>query len=107
MAMARGRLIEQEGYPNGRIQPYMMLGPSLFISTATVRSGYAALGSSSKASDTSVAIGADARVGVEILTTHWFGILLEYRYTYSNPTWDIEGTELSTNHFILGIQAHF
>jgi opacity protein-like surface antigen len=111
MAMARGRLIKQDGYPNGRVQPYVALGPSIYISTATVGSGYAALGTSSRASDTSVAIGADARVGVEILTTHWFGILLEYRYTYSNPTWNVEDTEfqteLSTSHFIVGIQAHF
>lgn len=111
LAMARGRLLKQEGYPHGRIQPYVALGPSIFTSTATVGSGYAALGTSSKASDTSVAIGADLRVGVEILTTNWFGILLEYRYSYSNPTWDIEGTEyqteLPTDHFIIGIQAHF
>ena len=111
MAMARGRLLKQEGYPNGRIQPYVALGPSMFVSTATVGSGFAALGTSSKASDTSVAIGADARVGVEILTTNWFGILIEYRYSYSNPTWSIEGTDfeanLSTDQFTLGIMAHF
>jgi len=111
IAMARARLIKQEGYPNGRIQPYVALGPSIFVSTATVGSGYAALGTSSRASDTSVAIGVDARVGVEIMTTSWFGILLEYRYSYSNPTWDVEDTEfqteLSTDHFTAGIVAHF
>jgi hypothetical protein len=111
LAMARGRLIKREGYPNGRIQPYLAVGPIMYISTATVGSGWAVLGTSSKASATSVAIGADMRVGVEILTTDWFGVLLEYRYSYANPTWDVEGTEyqtkLITDHFTVGIMAHF
>lgn len=111
LVAVRGRLIQQEGYPHGRVQPYLAIGPSLYVSTATVGSGWAALGTSSQASSTTADIGLDFRAGVEILTTTWFGMLLEYRYTYAKPTWEIEGanyeTALSNNQFILGIVAHY
>jgi len=111
LVAVRGRLIKQDGYPNGRVQPYLAVGPSLYVSTATVGSGWAILGTSSQASATTADIGLDARAGVEILTANWFGMMLEYRYTYAKPTWNIEGsnytTSLSNNQFILGIVAHY
>jgi len=111
LVAVRGRLLKQEGYEHGRVQPYFAIGPSMFITSATVSSGYAIIGTSSKASDLDLAIGLDGRLGVEILTAPWFGINLEYRYTYSKPSWEIEGveieTEYSTSHWIVGITAHY
>lgn len=111
LATARLRLIQREGYENGRVQPYLAVGPSLFLSTAVVNSGWAAIGSSQSASTTTADIGLDARVGVEFLTADWFGIAIEYRYTYAKPTWTLEGqevrSEISSNHFILGLGVHY
>lgn len=111
LVTVRGRLIPQEGFDNGRIQPYAAIGPSIVVSNATVNSGFAVLGNSRSASATAADIGLDARVGVEILTTTWFGVLFEYRYSYSKPSWTIEGDEvettLSVNQLILGLVAHY
>ena len=111
MVAVRGRLIRQEGFEHGRIQPYLAFGPSMFISTAEVTEGFAAIGDVRTDSSTSVDIGVDFRVGVEILTTDWFGFLIEYRHFWSEPTWKLDGKEVqttvSTNQLSFGIGAHF
>jgi len=111
LLMVRARLIKQDGYDNGRVQPYLAVGPSMYITTATVNTGFALIGTAQTDSATSVDIGFDGRLGVHIATAPWFGVILEYRYTYSKPSWDLLGasvrTELSTNNFVVGISAHY
>lgn len=111
LLMLRGRLVKREGFENGRVQPFVAVGPSLLISSATVNSGWAILGTSASASTMTADVGFDARVGIEFLTADWFGLSLEYRYYWANPTWTIEGqvveSEISTTQFILGLGVHY
>jgi len=111
LVTVRGRFIPREGYDNGRVQPYLALGPSLLVSSATVNSGWAILGTSQSASTMTADIGLDARIGVEFLTADWFGVVIEYRYLWAKPKWEIEGqtieSRISTNQFILGLGVHY
>ncbi len=111
LLMVRGRLIKQEGFDNGRVQPYLAIGPSIFITTATLNTGLLVLGSAQNFGSTTADIGLDARLGVQIATAPWFGINLEYRYSLVSPSWTLAGstiaTTLSTSQLILGIGAHY
>lgn len=107
----RAPLVKREGYPNGRVQPYLAVGPGLFISTGELSEGLAFLGTGRTSSDTDVAVGADLHAGVELLASDWIGVFLEYRYTYFAPSYSIAGddvsTDFSTHHINLGIGIHY
>jgi hypothetical protein len=111
LVMFRAPLIKSPEYPNGRAQPYLAVGPSLFISTAELASGWAFLGTGHVHSDTSVDPGLDARFGMRLVASDWISVVLEYRLTFVSPTWQVEGhrveTQLRTNHFIIGLGIHY
>ena len=111
LVMIRAPLLKREGYPNGRVQPYLALGPSLVVSTAELSSGWAFLGTGHLSTDVSVDAGFDGRLGVRILGSDWISVLLEYRLTYFSPSWTVEWNTVSsdywTNHFTLGFGIHY
>ncbi|RLB48189.1 MAG: hypothetical protein DRH23_09160 [Deltaproteobacteria bacterium] len=111
LVMFRAPLIKSPEYPNGRAQPYLAVGPSLFISTAELASGWAFLGTGHVHSDTSVDPGLDARFGMRLIASDWISVVLEYRLTFVSPTWQVEGhrveTQLRTNHFVIGLGIHY
>ncbi|OLD32518.1 MAG: hypothetical protein AUI49_02855 [Candidatus Rokubacteria bacterium 13_1_40CM_2_68_13] len=109
LAMARYGFLKDDEFKNGRLQPYVGLGPGLFISNVSGSIGF------QEASDTSADIGLDARVGVAfMIETNWAGFL-EYRYTRVSPTFDVKvfggtapaDTTFSTHHVILGLSYRF
>jgi len=109
LVAVRGSLVKRKNYPHGRVQPYAALGISLVTSSAEDSEG---IYSAAKIySDTSFDVGADARLGVKLMASDWIGVFLEYRYTYFKPSWEIDGntidTEMSTNHFMLGLALHY
>jgi opacity protein-like surface antigen len=111
LAIVRARLVKREGFENGRVQPYLAIGPGIFISTAEVTSGYLILGNTLSASTTTADVGLDVRAGMEFLPTDWFGVTIEYRYAYVAPSYTIEGqrieTTFSTNQLSLGLVVHY
>ena len=111
LLVLRARLVKREGFENGRVQPFAALGPSLLISSATVTSGWAVLGNTHSADTITADFGLDARLGVEFLAADWFGVAIEYRYFWAEPSWSIEGqtveSEISTSQLTLGIVAHY
>lgn len=106
LAIARVPLVKQEGYPNGRVQPYLAAGPMMAISTATLNQGFAAIGTATRTSTTSVAGGFDGRAGIRILGSDWISFQLEYRLTYFAPSYSLGGNGISTsfwtNHLTVG-----
>ena len=96
-----------EIYPNGRYQPYVAIGPGLFLSWIDTQN----------IDDSDAQFGWDARVGFNYMVAHNIGIFAEYRYTDSKFTFDeaigIGGNrnefeiDLQTNHYTLGISYFF
>jgi len=111
LLMFRAPLVRSPEHPNGRAQPYVAIGPSLVLSTATLAQGVAALGTARVDSDTSVDPGLDARIGMRLVASSWISVILEYRATYFTPSWQIDGrtaaTTVWTNHFNIGLGIHY
>ena len=111
LVLLRLPLVKREGFENGRVRPFAALGPSLLVSTAAVTSGWAILGNTHSADTITADFGLDARLGIEFLPADWFGVAIEYRYFWSEPTWTIEGqtieSEISANQLSLGLVAHY
>jgi hypothetical protein len=111
LLMLRAPLVRRDGYPNGRVQPYLAAGPSMYISTAELQTGWAFLGTARSSSGASVDAGADVRAGMRILGSDWISFLIEYRFTWASPSWTVDGrkveTDLLTNHFTLGLGIHY
>jgi opacity protein-like surface antigen len=101
LAMARWPVLVSDEFPNGRLQPYVGVGPGLFITDVSPQ-GF---------SDTSHDIGLDVRAGGTWLLTSHVGWFVEYRYTHVSPSFMDRGiqeeTGLATHHFLSGAAYHF
>ena len=102
LLMARVPIATSEEYPWGRVQPYVGVGPGVFVSLAD----FDAAGD-----DESVDVGPDVHAGVNVQVTRMVSIFAEYRFTYLEPEFDVQGVdiepELSTHHFGIGAGFHF
>jgi hypothetical protein len=111
LLMLRVPLMKDKDFAHGRLQPYIGVGPSLFISRLSGDLGD--LGG--RASDTSLDVGADARGGVMFLLTKSIGIFGEYRFTHVEPAFKVDvldvrfktETRLDTHHFLGGVSFRF
>jgi opacity protein-like surface antigen len=101
LAMARWPLLESNEFPNGRLQPYVGVGPGFFITDVSAP-GF---------SDTSKEAGLDVRAGANLLFTSHVGSFVEYRLTHVGTTFRDQGvkeeTSLTTHHFLAGMAYHF
>ncbi|MGD0946627.1 MAG: outer membrane beta-barrel protein [Candidatus Binatia bacterium] len=101
LAMARWPVLESNEFPNGRLQPYVGVGPGFFITDVSAP-GF---------SDTSKEAGLDVRAGVHWLFTSHVGSFVEYRLTHVGTTFRDQGerveTSLTTHHFLTGMAYHF
>lgn len=109
LLMARYGFLKDEEFPGGRLQPYVGLGPGLFLSNANGTIGF------HDVDDTSKDIGLDVRAGLGIrIDSHW-GAFAEYRFTHVSPTWSVDvfggkadaSTTFNTHHGVLGVSYRF
>ncbi|MCJ7617961.1 MAG: porin family protein [Desulfobacterales bacterium] len=92
-------------YPKGKFQPYLGIGPGLFISS--YKSG--------QFDDTSIDLGLDVKTGLAVMFAHNFAFFLEYRYSYFEFEFDdhiggirnsFEG-DLTTHYGLIGLSYRF
>lgn len=101
-AMLRYPLLKSDKFPRGQLQPYLTLGPALFVAHAKV--------SPSDESDTDTRVGVKVGVGLRWQFDKIIAVFGEYRFTHFDPTVHFNDaivgrTQLSTNvntHAILG-----
>lgn len=89
LVMARASLLTSKEFSHGRLQPYVGVGPGLFISHV---SGKLASGEPDF-SDTSTDLGLDFRLGLAWEFAQHFALFGEYAYTHVNPTFSSTHTE--------------
>ncbi|HXH82262.1 MAG TPA: outer membrane beta-barrel protein [Candidatus Tectomicrobia bacterium] len=82
-------LLESDEFPHGRVQPYIVGGPVLFI---TDFSG----------EDTDTSVGFKAGVGVAVLFNKNIGLFAEYRFAHHSPEVEINGVRLEGD-----VNTHF
>jgi opacity protein-like surface antigen len=111
LVMFRLPLLESPEHPNGRLQPYLGIGPSVFHQKATVqfRSGAGDI------SEDGFAVGVDVRAGVAYEFLPNWALFLEYRFTHTSasPEGQSNGqkasvdVDLNTNHVLFGLGYRF
>ena len=101
----RAPLYASSAYPKGKFQPYLGIGPGLFISD--YKNG--------QFDDTGFDVGLDARAGVAVMFAHNFAFFMEYRYSYFEFEFvdhmggnrvSLEG-DLSTHYGLAGLSYRF
>ncbi|MEJ2430041.1 MAG: outer membrane beta-barrel protein [Deltaproteobacteria bacterium] len=104
-------------YPGHRLQPYMGVGPGLFLSDAKIDMELS--GQDKTFSDTAVDIGLDTRAGLAWRLFKSFAVFGEYRFTYFEGNYDDKvssgGTKIEVkvdtknyvHHFLIGVSYRF
>lgn len=104
-------------YPGDRLEPYIGVGPGLFVSDTKVDIQLA--GQDKTFSDTAVDVGLDTRAGLAWRLFKHFAIFGEYRFTYFKGDYDDKvssgGTKTEVNvdtknyahHFLVGLSYRF
>ncbi len=114
-AMLRGQFLKDNSVPQGRLQPYLFVGPTLFISTLDVKATATALGVTTSVddSDTSVKVGVTTGAGLTYMFTKNLGLFGEYRFTHNHPSFDLKDFGLkveptfNTHHLLGGLTVRF
>jgi opacity protein-like surface antigen len=104
--MARLPLFAGTDLPNGRLQPYITIGPAIFVSTLEMP-GFT--------EGRSTTVGFKGGAGLKFLFTQNIGLFGEYRYTYFESKHDLQinfataeiTQRIGTHHFVGGLAIHF
>ena len=102
LIMVRLPLATSEEFRNGWIQPFLGIGPGIFVSEADFGGA---------GDDDTVEVGVDLHAGVNVQMTRSISVFGEYRFTYVEPEFEFQGIEvepeLSTHHIAVGVGFHF
>ena len=81
LVMVRHGFLKDEEFTRGRLQPYVGVGPSLFINNVSGSIRF------QESNDTSTDVGLDFRLGTAFLIETNWSAFIEYRFTHVSPTW--------------------
>ena len=112
LVMFRVPIFRSDDLPGGRLQPYVGVGPALFLSVIRSRNF---MGSGLNFVSVDASVGSDVHAGVKVQILSWLAVFAEYRHTRFDANWDdkVTGgnakitTEFATNHFQMGVGFHF
>lgn len=103
LVMLRIPLLERSDYPDGRVQPYAGVGPSVVVSTLDLAPVFD--------DEIEVDLGVDARLGVAGMLAPRIGLFFEWRYLHFEPRYDGGAprlaTEVSTHMLEAGLSIRF
>jgi opacity protein-like surface antigen len=104
--LLRWPLLISSAFPRGRLQPYVAVGPTVFIAHFRDTSNF----SSSDQSDTDTAVGPKVAGGLAWQITRHLAAFAEYRFTHFKAEWEFQSDRFGrvevnapiTTHSILG-----
>jgi len=115
--MGRLPLSVSKEYPNGRTQPYVLVGPTVFVATYTDPGGHF---SPRGQKDTDTSVGVTAGAGLTFMVTPSIDLFTEYRFTHFSPEFrvtddfgfavppvKIKNLVANTHRLLFGISYHF
>jgi len=108
-------LMASPQFPKGQLQPYVSLGPAIFIATAKDSTNF---GPPNNQSNTDTSVGVQVGGGVTWLFTQNIGIFGEYRFTHFRPEFEFTtalpgfskstvNTDVNTHYLIVGVTFRF
>ncbi len=105
--LARDPLLVDKEFPQGRLQPYIGLGPAIFITSANDSGAFGPRGGSAAA----FGVGFIGRTGVAWHVTENVQLFTEYRFVHASPEFKFTRgpVELTINshHFNVGVSYVF
>jgi opacity protein-like surface antigen len=116
--MFRGQFLQNDSVPDGRLQPYVFAGPTLFISTLDAKLTVSTPGTRQifRDSDTDYSFGVTAGGGVSFMLLKNVGLFAEYRFTHFRPDFELQNGslgrakvegDLNTHHLLAGLTFRF
>ena len=106
LAMLRLPLMKSTVFPHGRLQPYLAVGPGLFLTEITKVVGPPQVSDFDWFIDESLDLGLDVRVGLSWLLENKMGLYIEYRYTQFEVDYKRSITD-GTLNFNPTLQMHY
>ncbi len=111
-AMFRFPLLKSQQFPKGQLQPYVTVGPAIFVAHAEDRRNF----EPSNQTDTDTSVGVKVGAGVAWQFTKMIAAFGEYRYTHFSPEFtfrdDVLGsanlsTAVNTHYLLMGVSFRF
>jgi opacity protein-like surface antigen len=104
--LLRWPLLTSSAFPRGRLQPYVAVGPAVFIAQFRDTSNF----SPSNQSDTDTAVGVKTAGGLAWHFTRNLAVFAEYRFTHFKAEWEFQANPFGrlevnapiTSHSVLG-----
>jgi opacity protein-like surface antigen len=94
-------LLKSESLPQGRVQPYVAVGPVLFITDAEIDG----------IDDTATSVGVKVGAGLAAMLTRNIGLFAEYRFSHHRPEFESNGVKLeadfNTHYGLVGLAIRF
>ena len=108
-------LVASSQFPKGRLQPYLTVGPAVFLATAKDSTNF---GPPNNQSSHDTSVGVKAGAGTTWMLTPNIGIFGEYRFTHFSPKFDFDTevpgfsrtqveTDVNTHHVLVGVTFRF
>lgn len=109
--MLRYQLLTSTEFPKGQLQPYLTVGPTLFIASAEDTANFFPLNQD----DTDTSIGFKIGTGLAWFFTKNVAAFGEYRFTHFSPEFEFTfagapvtvDTDANTHNFVAGMSYHF
>lgn len=110
--LLRYPLLKSSEIPKGRLQPYLAVGPALFITNAEDSTNFDPTGQT----DRDVSVGVKAGAGLAWQFHKYFAVFGEYRFTHFSPEFTVFDslagkttlrTDVNTHHFIVGASFRY
>jgi len=110
--LLRYPLLKSQQFPKGQLQPYLTLGPALFIAHAKDSTNFAP----SNQSDTDSSIGVKVGAGAAWQFEKNWAVFGEYRFTHFSPEFTINdvvfgkttlSTDVNTHYLLAGVSFRF
>jgi opacity protein-like surface antigen len=105
VAMLRFPLMKSTDFPQGRLQPYLAVGPGFLLTEVTKLVGPPQVSDSEWFADESLDVGLDVRAGVSWLLENEMGLCIEYRYSQFETDFE-QGITDGTLSFNPSLQMH-
>jgi opacity protein-like surface antigen len=107
LAMARYPLLPSDEYPRGRLQPYAIVGPAIFIANAQDSGTFGPRGRDASDAGVGFLIGP----GIGWFLTPQVMLFTEYRFVHAGPTFDFSGgpvdVPINTHQITFGASYRF
>ena len=108
-------LVASSQFPKGRLQPYLTVGPAVFLVTAKDSTNFGTPNNQSRHDTT---VGVKAGFGTTWMLTPNIGLFGEYRFTHFSPKFEFDSdvagfsktkveTDVNTHHVLVGVTFRF